>query len=270
MPRAFSRARVRQVRMLLGFSGLNVRYWLTRWAIPGLREVRRWKDRQQALPFLRLQGGRRSPTSISRLEFTSSSRATCSDRSTYLAIQYIASASRRASAARASTMAKRSPRSPMRNLKMDANAVSITFLLQNPGILAASALAAVNDEAALAQGHPRQAAGHDDDLLPVQNIWSKIDAPAFEVVLDKAGMLAELNHRLGDVISRIGRDFLGEAVALVLRRLVSHQHSVSAGFVGAFDDQLVQMFQHEFAVGIPRRKYKSEHWAKSLPDPDKT
>ncbi len=81
------------------------------------------------------------------------------------------------------------------------------FLFQHPGVLAAAALAAVDDQASLAQGDAGQAAGHDDDFFAVENVRAKIDAAAFETVLDEAGMLAQLDDRLGDEIARIVFDF---------------------------------------------------------------
>src|ERR1700730_3537455 len=70
------------------------------------------------------------------------------------------------------------------------------FLFQHPGIFAATALAAVDDEASAAKGLAGQAAGHDDYFFAVENVRPQIDAAAFEVIFDEAWMLTELHDRL--------------------------------------------------------------------------
>ena len=88
------------------------------------------------------------------------------------------------------------------------------FLLQHPGVFAAAALAGIHHQRSLSQGDARQSAGHDDDFFAVENVRPQIDAPAFEVVVEQAGMLAEFDDRLGDEVARVGFDLLGEFIAL--------------------------------------------------------
>src|SRR3954447_15059431 len=56
------------------------------------------------------------------------------------------------------------------------------LFFQHPRVLAAPALAAVYDEAPLAERNPRQAAGHDDDALAVENVRPQVDTPPLELV----------------------------------------------------------------------------------------
>ena len=89
------------------------------------------------------------------------------------------------------------------------------------------------------------------------------------MVVDQAGMLAQLHDGLGDVIARVVADFVGEFVAFGLSRLVAHEHAVAARFVGAFDHQLVQMLQDIFAVVGRGRRCRSGRWAGSAPGRDR-
>ena len=95
-----------------------------------------------------------------------------------------------------------------------------------------------------------EAAGHDYYFLAVDDVGAEVDAAAFEVVFYEAGVLAELHDGLGDEVAGVGFDFFAEGSAFFFCRLVAHEHSVAAGFVGAFDDEFVEVFEDVFAVGI--------------------
>ena len=60
-------------------------------------------------------------------------------------------------------------------------------LVQHPGILAAAPLRRVDHQRAAAQRHAGQAAGHDRDLLAVEDEGPQIHVPGFELVADEAG-----------------------------------------------------------------------------------
>src|ERR1700722_9781101 len=82
--------------MLFGLSWLKVMYCIMRDPIepsPGTASGT-WKIVSTLSHCRSCSDGARSPTSISKLEFTHITRAICSARSTYRAVQYIESASR--------------------------------------------------------------------------------------------------------------------------------------------------------------------------------
>src|SRR5436305_1190516 len=112
------------------------------------------------------------------------------------------------------------------------------IFLEYPGIFAAAALGAVDDQAPLAKRNPRQSAWHDQNFFPVEDIGPEVDAPSFKVIIDKAWVLAQFDDGLRDEVAGIGLDFGGKFLPLGYRRLVAHQHAISARLIGAFDDQL--------------------------------
>src|SRR6266550_8650199 len=76
------------------------------------------------------------------------------------------------------------------------------IFFQHPRILASAALAAVDDQTSFAERDAGEPARHDDDFLAVQNVGTKVDSPAFEAVFDEAGVLAQFDDGLGDVVAR--------------------------------------------------------------------
>src|ERR1041384_6107158 len=90
------------------------------------------------------------------------------------------------------------------------------LLFQHPGILAPTSLRAVHDERSLAQRDARQSSRHHQYFLAVQNVRTQIDSSSLKMIIHEAGMLAELNHGLGDEIAWIGLNLLGEFVAFFL------------------------------------------------------
>src|SRR5690242_17587301 len=90
--------------------------------------------------------------------------------------------------------------------------------VEDPGFLAAAALRGVHDERTLAQGDAGEAAGDDGGLLAVENEGAQVDVAAGEALaVAIRGMTRKRDHRLADVIARVGLDLLPELVALRLR-----------------------------------------------------
>jgi hypothetical protein len=74
---------------------------------------------------------------------------------------------------------------------------------ENPGVLAATALAAVDHQLSLGQRHPGQAARqHPDVVAAVHRERAKIDVPRPQPILDQGRHGRKLDHRLGDPASR--------------------------------------------------------------------
>src|SRR5262245_61589675 len=70
-------------------------------------------------------------------------------------------------------------------------------------------------------------------------------------------MLAELDDRLSDEVSRIVLALRRELSALLRARLMAHEHSVSAGLVCALDDKLVEIVEHVSSI---RRAITNVRW----------
>src|ERR1700679_874843 len=82
--------------------------------------------------------------------------------------------------------------------------------IQNPGVLAAAALRRVDDERPLAQRDPGQAAGNDGNPLARQYERTQVNMSSLEFTIAKRRVLREINHRLRNVIARLGDDQLAE------------------------------------------------------------
>ena len=78
---------------------------------------------------------------------------------------------------------------------------------EDPGVLGAAALGGVDDEGALRQRDAGEAAGHDDDLLAVEDEGPQVDVAALEMVRRHRSGAGELDDGLGDVVARVGADF---------------------------------------------------------------
>ena len=79
--------------------------------------------------------------------------------------------------------------------------------IQHPGLLAAAALGGVDDERALAEGDAGEAAGDDGGLLAVKDERAQVDVPAGEALaLAMRRVARQRDHRLADVVARIGED----------------------------------------------------------------
>ncbi len=84
------------------------------------------------------------------------------------------------------------------------------LLAQHPGILAAAALAGVDDQRAALERDAGQAAGDDGDLVAVEDVGAQVDVARLELVADEAGRAREADGGLGDVVAGVGLDLLGE------------------------------------------------------------
>src|SRR5690242_6961730 len=74
---------------------------------------------------------------------------------------------------------------------------------EDPRVLRAAALRAVDDERALAQRHAREAARQHLDPLAVEHERAQVDVPALHAVVAKARMAGDGERRLGDVVARV-------------------------------------------------------------------
>ena len=75
---------------------------------------------------------------------------------------------------------------------------------EHPGVLAAAALAAVDDELALGQGDPgKTARQHPDVLAIVDREGSKINMARLQAVLDQGRHGGQLDDRLRDPAARV-------------------------------------------------------------------
>src|SRR3954467_14411500 len=88
--------------------------------------------------------------------------------------------------------------------------VRVVLVFQDPGVFAAAALAAVDDQGAAAEGDSGQAAGHYNDFFAVEDVGSEVYAAAFQVrqrcavfTVDERGVLGELDDGLGDEVARV-------------------------------------------------------------------
>ena len=88
-------------------------------------------------------------------------------------------------------------------------------VVQDPGVLGAASLRAVDHQAPLRQGDPRQAARHDHDVFAIEHERAQVDVPAVEPAVDEGRVPAQADRGLGDVAARVGLDLAGELVALV-------------------------------------------------------
>src|SRR5580765_846044 len=82
-----------------------------------------------------------------------------------------------------------------------------TVAIQNPGILAAAALRRINYERAFSQCDAGQAARHNYWFLAVENERTEVNVPAVKAFAVNIGwMLGQFDHRLRDVVPRVGLD----------------------------------------------------------------
>src|SRR5215203_4726902 len=109
---------------------------------------------------------------------------------------------------------------------------------QYPGVLAAAALAGVDDERTLAQRHPRQSPWQDADLLrSAEDVGAEVDVAPGQVsatadrVGDEGWVAGEGDHWLGDVVARLGDDARAELGDLRVGGSGADQHAVAAALV---------------------------------------
>ena len=88
-------------------------------------------------------------------------------------------------------------------------------VVQNPRVLGAAPLRAVDDQAPLRQGHSRQPARHDHDLFAIKHKRPQVDVPAVEPVSHESRVPAQADRGLGNVAAGVGDDFPCEFVALL-------------------------------------------------------
>src|SRR6266404_6641161 len=103
-----------------------------------------------------------------------------------------------------------------------------TFVLEDPGVLAAAALGGVDHERTGPEGHTRQASGNDCDLFSGQNERAQVDMPALHAAVAKGWRAGQRDNWLRDVIARILFYLFAEALAFRLRPLGADEHSVAA------------------------------------------
>ncbi len=72
--------------------------------------------------------------------------------------------------------------------------------------------------------------------------------PPFKFTFAKGRMLGEVNHRLGDVIARLGDDQLAEFFDFFFVGLGPHQHAVAPGVIGRLPPQLRQVLENVFFI----------------------
>ena len=66
----------------------------------------------------------------------------------------------------------------------------------------------------------------------------------FDVIVDQGRCRRQGQQRLRHVIARIAPNQVNKFFALSLAGLRSDQHAITAGFIGGFDDQLVDVLYH--------------------------
>ena len=123
------------------------------------------------------------------------------------------------------------------------------FLVDDPGVLGAAALRAVDDERALAERDAGQAAGRDDRLLAAEDIGAKVDVAALEPVSAPCRRAREADRVLGYEVAGVRRHHGAEVGDLLPARSRADQHAVAAGLVGRLDDQLRDVLEDELPVG---------------------
>src|SRR5262249_46338407 len=94
--------------------------------------------------------------------------------------------------------------------------------IKHPGILAAAALRRIHYQRTFAQGNAREATGNDNNFFSVKNKRPEVDVTSFEATVHERGVAGKGNHRLRDVIPRVGLNALAEFIDLRLRSLWPH------------------------------------------------
>ncbi len=120
----------------------------------------------------------------------------------------------------------------------------ILVVIDDPSVLASAALRTVDHEGALAEGDPGEASRNDGDFFSVKNVWAEIDVSALDTVFAVAWTAGERDDRLSDVIARVCEDGLAELFDFGFGGMRPYQHSVSAAFIGAFDDEFVEVLEY--------------------------
>src|SRR5262245_47980001 len=123
---------------------------------------------------------------------------------------------------------------------------SITPLLQssreeNPRILAATALGRIDNQRALLERDSGQSSGKNIDILAIENVRAQIDMPPGKLLIDNHRRAGKSQGGLRYVVARIGLNPSRELPALILHAVRADQHTIAAGLVDCFHDQLIQM-----------------------------
>src|ERR1700730_14696482 len=115
-------------------------------------------------------------------------------------------------------------------------------ILDNPGILGAAALARIDDERVLLQGHSCQSARHDPDAIRAgENEGPQIDMARRDAGIEKSRGCGERERWLSNEIIRIAGEFRRENLAFGLRSMRPDQHAVATRAVDLLHDKFGEM-----------------------------
>src|SRR5258706_1687811 len=137
-------------------------------------------------------------------------------------------------------------------------ASAVTVVGHHPGVAAAAALRAVDDERAWLQRDASEAARRDVHLGAGENkgpqvLMRRSQRAAVEHRLHRQG-----HHRLRDVRARAGLDPALELLPFLPRRDRPDEHPVAARAVDRLHDQLVQVLEHMAALALVRAEERGD------------
>src|SRR5262245_13026382 len=123
---------------------------------------------------------------------------------------------------------------------------SVTPILQfsreeNPCILATPALRRINNQRALLERDSSQSSGKNIDVLAIENIRAQIDMPPGKLLIDNHRCAGKSQGGLRYVVTRIALNPSREFPTLILHAVRADQHTIAAGLVDCFHDQLIQV-----------------------------
>src|SRR5262245_57001113 len=119
---------------------------------------------------------------------------------------------------------------------------------EHPRVLAAAALAAVDDEFALGQGNPGKSAWkYPDALAVVDRERSKINMTWLQTIVDQGRHRGQLDDRLRDPTARVLGDALAQCIQLGLAGAWTDHDALAAGAIDGLDDELLQAVEHLLA-----------------------
>src|SRR6185436_5537555 len=119
---------------------------------------------------------------------------------------------------------------------------------EHPGVLAPTALAAVDNEFPLWQGNTGQPAREYPDILAVVDCErSKINMARLQAILDESRHCGELDHRLRDPAARVLLDPTAQRIQLGLGSTRADHDALATGAVHWLHDEIVEAIQYLLA-----------------------
>ena len=116
-------------------------------------------------------------------------------------------------------------------------------ILDNPGILGAAALARIDDERFLLQGHSCQSARHDPYAIRAgENEGPQIDMARRDAGIEKSRGCGERERWLSNEITGSRVEFRRENLAFGLRSMRPDKHAVAARAIDFLHDEFGEMF----------------------------